>query len=76
MNIGKHYFEFHGSIRIHFYCAFYINMFPILAVVRYDDPHSKNNWSTYSISLLGVTFTKKYDCICCKVNHPYLKERA
>ena len=53
------YNEYHSDIRIHDYFSLMIDQFPILVVRRYDDPHSKSNWVTYSVGILGFTFNKK-----------------
>jgi hypothetical protein len=56
MKVGRLYHEFHGSIRIQILFGIVILDFPIVAIVKYDNPHNPT-WHTYSFALIGFAFS-------------------
>lgn len=50
------YFEYHSGIRWNVYFMFMIARFPILALVKWDDPEDKRDWQCTTLALMGFFF--------------------
>ena len=59
ISIGRSDNEFHSGIRWKEIISLWIMDFPILAFRIYDDPHSEDEWKSYSLGICGLSL------VCC-----------